>query len=480
MKQAVILVHGMGEQVPMETLRGFVETMWVRNPNIAASEPGDPPESGNPVWWKPDPRTNSFELSRVTTRNGHKQASGHEIDEPDPIKGQRVDFFEFYWADLTSNNTVGQLKDWLFSLLFRRLDQVPGPIAAIWSILWVATALFFGLTAWKTIASFYSAKLPDSVAVTIAVGSAFVALISGFIISTFGDVAHYVRAKPANIAARQAIRDRGLSLLRNISDSGEYNRIVVVGHSLGSIIAYDLIKLFWSERGEARKMIPGDDVFEAFKRCERAGEALRSGNSDKTLLGTFRAKQSQVFKTMLKRTDFPAIREARLQNRPSANTAEEKPWLISDFITVGSPLTYAQILFAHNREAFDIGVAERRFPVSPPVRDPSRPNDVAPYGYVYQVQAGQLSAHHAAPFAAVRWSNIYDDGYLLLFGDMVSGSAHENFGRGIREHRVMIRRLQSPLLAPRRFTHTCYWSNFEARSAHLDTLSGELDLTWSP
>ncbi len=35
-KQAVILVHGMGEQVPMETLRGFVETMWIHNPDIDA------------------------------------------------------------------------------------------------------------------------------------------------------------------------------------------------------------------------------------------------------------------------------------------------------------------------------------------------------------------------------------------------------------------------------------------------------------
>lgn len=27
-KQAIILVHGMGEQTPMETLRGFVKTVW--------------------------------------------------------------------------------------------------------------------------------------------------------------------------------------------------------------------------------------------------------------------------------------------------------------------------------------------------------------------------------------------------------------------------------------------------------------------
>jgi len=27
-KQAVLLIHGIGEQRPMDTLRGFVETVW--------------------------------------------------------------------------------------------------------------------------------------------------------------------------------------------------------------------------------------------------------------------------------------------------------------------------------------------------------------------------------------------------------------------------------------------------------------------
>lgn len=31
-KQAVVLVHGMDGQMPMETLRGFVETLWCPDP----------------------------------------------------------------------------------------------------------------------------------------------------------------------------------------------------------------------------------------------------------------------------------------------------------------------------------------------------------------------------------------------------------------------------------------------------------------
>lgn len=30
MKQAVVILHGMGEQIPMETLNGFVKKVWDR------------------------------------------------------------------------------------------------------------------------------------------------------------------------------------------------------------------------------------------------------------------------------------------------------------------------------------------------------------------------------------------------------------------------------------------------------------------
>lgn len=103
-KQAVILVHGMGEQVPMGTLRSFVESMWVRDDGIIARRPWDPKKDGNPVWWKPDVRTGSPELSRITTRAG-RQAG-------ETAAGPRTDFYELYWADLTEGNTLAQFRDW--------------------------------------------------------------------------------------------------------------------------------------------------------------------------------------------------------------------------------------------------------------------------------------------------------------------------------------------------------------------------------
>ena len=62
-KQAVLLIHGIGEQRPMSTLRGFVDAVWTRNesihhPHINAAEE---------LWSKPDSISGNFELRRLTT-----------------------------------------------------------------------------------------------------------------------------------------------------------------------------------------------------------------------------------------------------------------------------------------------------------------------------------------------------------------------------------------------------------------------------
>ena len=81
-----------------------------------------------------------------------------------------------------------------------------------------------------------------------------------FIVPYFGRVVRYTRAKPDNIAARKNIRERGLALLSELHEK-EYERIIVVGHSLGSILAYDLISYFWAEHQAARIVINGTAEF---------------------------------------------------------------------------------------------------------------------------------------------------------------------------------------------------------------------------
>src|SRR5712671_5413265 len=97
-KQAVVVIHGMGEQKPMDTIRGFVRAVWETDSAVTANGLQNPAE----VWNKPDIRTGSLELRRITTR----QSVPSEAFPP----GVRSDFYELYWADLSAGSTWEQVK----------------------------------------------------------------------------------------------------------------------------------------------------------------------------------------------------------------------------------------------------------------------------------------------------------------------------------------------------------------------------------
>jgi hypothetical protein len=55
--QAVVVIHGMGEQHPMDTIKAFVRAVWETDEVITANK--------LPQWSKPDVRTGSLELSSL-------------------------------------------------------------------------------------------------------------------------------------------------------------------------------------------------------------------------------------------------------------------------------------------------------------------------------------------------------------------------------------------------------------------------------
>lgn len=74
MKQAVVVIHGIGEQRPMDTVRGFVDALM-----LAPNKPNKPK-----FWSKPDPMSELFELRKLTT--------------PQSRTLPPTDFYEYYWA----------------------------------------------------------------------------------------------------------------------------------------------------------------------------------------------------------------------------------------------------------------------------------------------------------------------------------------------------------------------------------------------
>ena len=449
LKQAVVVVHGMGEQWPMNTLRSFVDSVWTRDPKVVEAA-GHP--NGARTWISPDKRTGSHELRRIV--------SAYVFHPPKESKVKiRTDFYELYWADLTQGNTRSRLYAWISELICRDRSTIPPNAQPIYRATMVA-AVVYGLVALLVA---ISALLNPLLAVAVAAIAAFLSwLIDRIFPPYLGDVASYARATPQTVAQRAAVRERGLELLRNLSNDPEYDRIVLVGHSLGSIIAYDLLQLLWDERRPRDMTVANDGALMKAVRGAGRFATLADGSSPAGRdVAELRAAQWDLYRSL------------RIRGASS--------WKISDFVTVGSPLTHAEFLLAHEPKELRQGIVERLFSTSPPQSDAATKAEIR-----YNNDRKVWAVHHAACFAATRWTNIYDLGNLLWSGDPVSGSLRENFGWGIKEFQVAIRRRKS-WFSPRLFTHTFYWStDAEADAvgaestgkgeAHLEALRGALDL----
>lgn len=363
LKQAVLLVHGMGEQMPMETLRGFVQTMWVEDRSLGRTSP-------NKVWFRSDERNDSNELWRITTGPIKKGAG---------TSRQRVDFYEFYWADLTAATTLDQLKDWFSFLLMRRWGQVPERVRSAWLILWGATVVTAFFAGWQALAAAkFLHALPTWASAVIAMGAFAYAAVIGVVVAYLGDVARYCRAKPPNIAARRQIRERGLKRMKALTSCGDYDRVILVGHSLGSIVAYDMLKLLWADWAERHELPMNGPLFNALIACKAAGDALKTAQPDQLSAkrDAYRAAQAAVF------------------DATSTDPGGETPWLVSDFVTMGAALSHSEFLLAHDAKEFDGGKMERRFPSIPPIAD-------GKHGYIYQEgKNGALKVDLAAGFSA--------------------------------------------------------------------------------
>lgn len=549
-KQAVVIVHGMGEQKPLDTLRSFVHAVW-------DAKPTPPPHhTDNDVWLVPDRRVGLKELARVTTRTNR---------EAGEKKGLQTDFYELYWSDLMGGNTLSHIRTWLTGLLLRWPHQVPRETVGVWLSLWAVTlfvitiALWVGLSnplqalrdtfalekpthdamsAWKSFAlaivlgallswrlssrvdswmqadkvfnGIWARETPRAASLSVVFSGAVVLLLPaligwaaywyfpwgvlfylktwaiiaaiailmigrGLVIPYFGDVARYVRTSPDAVEARSEIRERGLQLLRELHgvapdpsiapdeyDPGSetpYERIVVVGHSLGSIVAYDVLRLLWDELKPSAKKPPSKAVGDALKALDDylapIAAAQAAANAD-AKSGSASRKGPSV--------DLEKVRE--LQGAVSKAMATEAGWRISDFVTLGSPLSHAEFLVSRDREAFEERKVERMFPTCPPMME-LRNKD---YSFLFEHERGYKLPHHAALFAATRWTNIYDPTTLIAFGDFVGGPCAPNFGPGVLDLPVGI--IRWPL--GRLFTHTDYW-NADASGYAVEDVLKQLD-----
>ena len=123
MRQAVVIVHGIGEQRPMSTLRAFVKAV-IPEPAV---------EGRARYHNKPDRLSETFELRRLQGLSSRRAPT--------------TDYYEFYWAYHSEGTRFAHILTWLRTLLLRTPGQVPERLLPTWLLAWclIATAAILWL-----------------------------------------------------------------------------------------------------------------------------------------------------------------------------------------------------------------------------------------------------------------------------------------------------------------------------------------------
>jgi len=272
-----------------------------------------------------------------------------------------------------------------------------------------------------------------SLAVALGVAWKVVRMVATIaLLDVVGDAARYLDVNPSNVARRYDILRGGVSMLRKFHEAhdellGEvryrYGRVVLVGHSLGSVIAYDIIRHYWADvNGRLRIEGRSAELLKAVAGYDpppKAGFAPPHGHDDPD---RFRQAQSHAWSSINETTSTAETLLSRGFPHPR--------WLVSDLVTLGSPLAYARLLLADGRAELDAKVRLRELPTCPPDRSTTAnqgyytvplSTEAVPMGDDYHI------IHHAAPFALTRWTNFH------LKNDPVGYCLHGVLGQGIRD-----------------------------------------------
>jgi hypothetical protein len=425
-KQAVVVIHGMGEQRPMDTLRSFVDSVKTHLSKT------DNSEINTTVRSKPDWISGTFETRKLSLSSSRNRP--------------RTDFYEFYWAHNMRDTKFTHTFTWIFKLIFSRYKKVPQRLRSLWLTIW---AIIVAIPVILIATGVDDIKIVISVFAGIPLLTFVISLLEKFagnlFLSTLGDAARYFTPVPSNIEQRNNIRQQGIAFLKKLHEQNEgngYDRVVVVAHSLGSAVAYDLLRFIWN------------DYYFTFEKKEEVNQHY--------------VKELDAYSTNWptgKTTDdYQEIQYlAWLQQRQTGNK-----WLISDFITLGAAICYADY-FLVTKQSFEQLKKEREFPVCPPVPD-DKDNSISYLDTSYDVVVNGkteprtiLRLSHSSMFGITRWTNIF------FSSDFIGGKGSRIFGSGVKDCEIP---RSSIWLLPG--GHTNYWD--KESEASLDAIVKALRL----
>jgi hypothetical protein len=359
--------------------------------------------------------------------------------------------------------------------LFGPATQLPtsGQVAGLHAAMTVSLIVFGGLIA------FFGFQLSRS-----------------FLIPVMADSARMLSPNPENLPARDHIRKRGMELLEALhaSDRG-YDRIVWVSHSLGTIVSYGVLAQYW---GNVYRLFDHSASKAEREAVEAAAIALNKAPESKwpglrkdyrTAVRAYFAalsaetsglpQDSDVWRTaeytstnQLVRMVLGAVRQLKRRRGKRETPEYRSAWRVSDFITLGSPLTYASLLTATSHADFCEQIETRRNPTCPP-----RMKSDETFCY-------NGEPHHAALFAATCWTNLFFETIGLVKGDIIGGAVAgdppHGLGRGVMDVAVL-REEGMP-----KFAHNHYWKMPKREDAvtrpaeHIQALRAAINLFSEP
>jgi len=423
-RQAVVVIHGMGEQLPLSTLSRFIDTALA------------PDEDGERTYYsRPESVTGSFESRRFLAPR--RTSAGAEVHA-------QTDFFEYHWADKMQGNRLDDLWPTFRRVLLQSPTKVPAGLRGLWVLAW----LLIIAAAWAVLAGPLEGKvLGEEDPVGAAIGAllsggltaAFVSylmsrVLPGWLTASFVDVVRYLDTSPRSYAVRREIRKGLVEMLQGLHASRQpiYDRVVLVAHSLGAYIAYDAIAYLWgtmnSQTDHKEAVDKGLDALLALERA--ASELPETGTAGQHLVEAFQDAQ----------------RDLGVEIRSQGN-----PWLITDFVSVGTPMYFAdQLMAGKDGRSFESRIDRRELPTCPPQNEESVGNNINGtkrfYSWEKRTWAGPKGKqafvrrrviYEGAPFAVVRWTNLYFPVKLGIFGDWFGGPLAPVFGSGIKDLAVM-------------------------------------------
>lgn len=516
-RTAVLVVHGMGNQRPLVTVKAIARAIYFHVPVVGQDKPRR--------WWtKVDRQAGDIDLPVITTaaiRSGGKD--------------RIVDFHECYWAPLTAESQFVAVPLWLFELVKKGPTTMLPDRRLLWFLIaallcfWIVSLSLLGLTAIVEIVgrnppSWLAALLPWLAAVLICLacmgwrglavlGALLTPLVAGwlalrqwsgwdpdfplalgssgnllwaivalviffavnwlFLLTVVGDAARYLRGAPENIAVRRAVRAQGVNVLQRLHnarwDTGpKYDRIIIVAHSLGSVVAYDMLRAYWAHVASSlgNPLILPDGPAQNDRDDRNASLPSPQGRWSEIDAWRSAARRllTQLDSSML---DDDMVFEGDFAKR----------WIVSDFVTLASPLSQAELLLTEDSrgraalESLYHKRKERDFPISPALKAES--DGVSDGTLAYIPDNGTPMFHHGALFGLTRWTNLYFPLRGFLWGDIIGGPVAPNFGRGVKD---------VPISGAGRTSwacHTYYWTSpgdNVAVPVYLDALRKAVDL----